>query len=165
MSMSKMCPRCNKVMIPLEEKYCDECKEKAIKAREEYYKENKEQIDERKRKQWREYKAGRTDKKEQAFYNSKSWLMTRDYIKGKYNGLCLMCLLEDDKVNYTDIVHHIIEIKEDWNKRLLVDNLVPLCQHHHWYVHTEYNKNKYSKQDMQERLLKLLQTYEDKYHM
>jgi hypothetical protein len=154
-------------MIPLEEKYCDECKDKAIKAREEYYTEHKEQIDERKRKQWREYKASRTDKKEQAFYNSKSWLMTRDYIKGKYNGLCLMCLLEYSKVNVMDIIHHITEVKGTggWNKRLLVDNLVPLCQHHHWYVHIEYNKNEYSKQNMQERLLKLLQIYEDKYYV
>lgn len=65
------------------------------------------------------------DKKCTAFYNSKEWGIVRDNIKYRDNGLCLLCL-QDRQKNYSDMVHHIIEIKEDWSKRLDRNNLISL---------------------------------------
>lgn len=63
-----------------------------------------------------------------AFYHSKDWERLRDYIKIKYNGCCLHCLLRSNQI-VTDriLIHHIIAIKDDWSKRLDERNLIPLC--------------------------------------
>lgn len=61
------------------------------------------------------------------FYNSLEWKRLRDYVYKKFNHLCLMCLIDDSKINKADTIHHIIPISDDWNKRLVLDNLIPLC--------------------------------------
>jgi hypothetical protein len=60
----------------------------------------------------------RQDKDEQAFYNSEAWLLTREYIKGKYKGLCLYSYYVLGEIVFSDMVHHIVELKEDWDLRL-----------------------------------------------
>lgn len=81
-----------------------------------------------------EYKRYRQDHKEQQFYNSMLWKKTRKERLTIDNGLCQTCL-EDDRLTLADMVHHEIEVKDDWDKRLDIDNLISLCNACHNKVH------------------------------
>lgn len=38
-------------------------------------------------------------------------------------------------IEQANIVHHVIEVKEDWSKRLDIDNLVSVCHSCHNKIH------------------------------
>ncbi|WP_025726773.1 HNH endonuclease signature motif containing protein [Heyndrickxia ginsengihumi] len=78
-------------------------------------------------KQYNEQIRWNKDNKQYAeFYASKEWkLLRRLYIIN--NPLCEQCL-KDNKVTQAQIVHHKIEVREDFSKRLDWDNLESLCR-------------------------------------
>lgn len=97
------------------------------------------------------------NKKYSEFYNSVAWNRISKYIRIKYNGLCLMCLLKDKVLNPCDVVHHIEEIREDYDKRLEEKNLITLCHKCHNMLHSNYTEK-----DKIE-LKKMLKEYEKNY--
>lgn len=72
-----------------------------------------------------------TTNKNQLFYNSGAWRVLRDsFMSLKENLLCQRCLA----VGITqpaEIADHIIEINDNWERRLDPTNLQPLC----WCCH------------------------------
>ncbi len=72
------------------------------------------------------YKQSRTDRREQLFYTSTIWLKTRAKALSRDNGLCQHCL-RGGVVTLADMVHHIIGIKVNWSLRLVLSNLISLC--------------------------------------
>lgn len=141
MPLLKQCPHCNKIYnIELD---CG-CKDKIKKEKYLHYKEN------------------RKDFLEQRFYLSKEWKKLRDYFKVKYNNLCLMCLYKNI-IKSIDEVHHIVEIKEDWDKRLDIDNLIGLCSECHRKVHRAYLKSDSDNKNMKRALIKLKEWYREKF--
>lgn len=139
--LKKFC-RCGK-KIPQNIKMCSECEAKLTKSKREGYK---------------DYKSKRTDIKEQKFYSlsNKAWVITKEVVKARDNGVCLLCESKNDK-GYVDDVHHIIELKEDWSRRFDMSNLICLCKRCHFYVHKKYRKDNKSKKEMQDKLRKLLE--------
>ncbi|MFR3071994.1 MAG: HNH endonuclease [Paeniclostridium sp.] len=139
--LKKFC-RCGK-KIPQNIKMCSECEAKLTKS---------------KRKGYKDYKSKRTDIKEQKFYSlsNKAWVITKEVVKARDNGVCLLCESKNDK-GYVDDVHHIIELKEDWSRRFDMSNLICLCKRCHFYVHKKYRKDNKSKKEMQDKLRKLLE--------
>lgn len=115
--------------------------------------------EEREKKWQRDYKENRKDKTEQNFYNSKPWLKLKQSIDGKYNGMCLYCLYEFSKVIDRKANHHIVEIKEEWERRLDDTNIIPVCDSCHKYIHNEYKKSINNKRNMQKKLFTLLEKY------
>lgn len=80
------------------------------------------------------------------FYNSKEWKQVRHNVKLSYDYLCQECLKED-KYTKADVVDHVIELKDDWSKRLDKNNLIPLCHYHHnikTIAEKEKRKNRYT---------------------
>ncbi len=66
------------------------------------------------------------------FYHSLAWQKCRVDIIKKYFGICLGCWEEGfSNQSETLIVHHIENLKSNWNLRLDKDNLIPLCRYHH----------------------------------
>lgn len=94
-------------------KHCDEHKE-----------ENKVQV--------KEYDKYRFDREPHVrrFYNSKSWRNLRNSVMMDHDWICANCK-RDDMLTAAKIVDHIIEIKDDWDKRLDASNLEPLCHDCH----------------------------------
>lgn len=132
MAIKKMCPRCGKI-IDHTDKYCDECSKNVIK--------NKKDSD----RQYNKFIRQVRDKQYTDFYVSKEWKIVSNIVKDKYKGLCIMCLLQDDKLNSYDLIHHVLELKTDggWEHRFDVDEgLVPLCHAHHNELHGNYNNEK-----------------------
>ena len=116
--MKKICPRCNRRLVSFSKKYCEVCEVKA-------------------NARHKEYKRYRTDDKEQRFYSDPGWIRKREKIKYTDNGYCLICL-NNNYHRAMDTVHHIVELKEDWNKRFDDDNLISLCESCHQVIHRQY---------------------------
>ena len=135
--LSKLCPRCGKKIL-MSEKYCNECNDKIVEDKKQSYK---------------RYKARRDDLKEQRFYCTKEWNMAREIVKARDYGSCRICQSQGNIINF-DVVHHIIELKEDWNKRTNKNNLICLCDKCHSKVHDIYNTDK--KRDMHKFLITLI---------
>lgn len=132
--MKKLCPRCNRRLVSISKKYCEVCETKT-------------------NKRHKEYKRYRSDVREQYFYSTKEWTCKRNKVKYLDNGLCLLCLSEN-RHKAMGVVHHIVELKEDWNKRLDEDNLISLCESCHQIVHKEYRK--INQKELKEKLKKII---------
>ncbi|WP_328031817.1 HNH endonuclease signature motif containing protein [Halalkalibacterium halodurans] len=61
-----------------------------------------------------------------AFYKSPEWRRLRALAFERDNGLCQRCL-KRGILKRADVVHHLIEVKEDWNRRLDLEILESLC--------------------------------------
>ncbi len=70
------------------------------------------------------------------FRSTRKWTRKSLYIKERDSNLCQICIrnLYNTTLtyNYKDLqVHHIIPIREEWDKRLEDTNLITLCPYHH----------------------------------
>lgn len=145
MALKKLCPRCHK-LIDYNLKMCKECEDK------------QKDIESKRQKDYdKKIRYADNNVKYAKFYHSVEWIKLSEYVKMSFNGLCIMCLLEDDVINSYDVVHHIVEIKEDWDKRLDSDNLITLCHLHHNKLHRNYTEEK------KEHLKELLKRYSELY--
>lgn len=98
------------------------------------------------------------DKKCNEFYHSKQWINLREYILNKYKGLDLFEYYLNNNIEYASTIHHIEEVKENWDKRLDVTNLIPVSERSHNTIHSLYNKDKLKTQKL---LLNLIQKWND----
>tara|TARA_R110001606_G_scaffold395513_2_gene567918 strand:+ start:646 stop:984 length:339 start_codon:yes stop_codon:yes gene_type:complete len=71
-------------------------------------------------------------KTKQQFYQSKEWKQTRNYrlYLDSYLCQCEWCKI-NQYIKAATEVHHIIDVDEDWNKRLDIDNLQSLSHECH----------------------------------
>lgn len=145
----KYCPMCKRNKILDSEKMCDTCKNK--------YGDSLEKA------RYKRYAKSRIDKDSQLFYNSKEWKKIRKRVKRRDKGLCLYCLLVNNVISTGDLVHHIVEEKEDKSLRLELDNLIMLCSSCHNEVHREYEKNDISKIKMQNKLKELVEIIKNEF--
>lgn len=82
----------------------------------------------------RKYDRDRREERIKRFYHSKAWKMLRSYVLIRDNYLCRECLKENI-ITSADIVHHIIEVREDFGKRLVSSNCVSVCKSCHNRIH------------------------------
>ncbi|BDR84888.1 HNH endonuclease [Clostridium tetani] len=137
MALKKLCPKCG-CLISMTEKLCQKCMPK--------YEQDKKEHNKLYDRRYR-------DKRSTEFYHSKPWLIVREQIRQRDNGLCKLCL-RNKKIRSMDMVHHIEELREKYNKRLGKDNLICLCNKCHNAVHAEYSNG--NKASMQEELRRLI---------
>lgn len=94
------------------------------------------------------------DKQCAEFYNSPEWEKLRSFVLAKYKGLDLYAFFIQKRIVYADTVHHIEELKENWNRRLDVNNLFPVSSENHNRIHKLYLKDKKRTQKLLFDLLK-----------
>ena len=90
--------------------------------------------EERKKREQAHYDRHQRDRRATAFYRSKEWLATRQAVLVRDHGLCQECLRQG-RITKADTVHHIVELREDWSRRLDPANLISLCSACHNVVH------------------------------
>ena len=139
MALMRMCPKCGK-LIDYKKRYCKNCE---IKKHEEKLQAQKN------------YDRNYRDKESDLFYHSKSWRTKREQIKHRDNGLCKVCLM-NKRIKNSDMVHHIVELKEDRTKGLDDDNLICLCTSCHATIHALYSKSSKDKARVQAMLRDLI---------
>ena len=78
------------------------------------------------KKEYNRYNRERNDKEYVEFYKTKEWQQMRKLALARDRYQCVMCR-NKGIITMADMVHHIIPVKKDWNKRLELDNLMSLC--------------------------------------
>lgn len=83
------------------------------------------------------------DIKTNEFYHSSDWQSVRQLALTRDHYLCQVCKRKGI-IKQGNTVHHIVPIKDDWNKRLDLDNLETICMACHNKEHFEkgYSKSK-----------------------
>lgn len=102
-----------------------------------------------------QYNQYRRDKKAAAFYVSAEWRAVRARALRLYDGLDIYAYYEQQRIVTADMVHHIVELEDDWTKRLELTNLLPLSNSSHGIITALYAKDEATKADTQ-RLLRSL---------
>ena len=105
----------------------------------------------------KEYKKYRKDTREDKFYSSREWTKTRDIAKAKYNGIDIYSYYVLKRVEHGQTIHHIEEIKDNWDRRLDIDNLIYLTESNHQLIHKMYKENK---KDTMNLLFSLIKRWE-----
>lgn len=59
------------------------------------------------------------------------------------------------------IIHHIIPIKDDYNKRFDIGNLIYLTYENHILIHQIYSQSVEQKAQMQKELMELIRRWND----
>lgn len=127
---------CGKI-IKKADKYCEKCKSK-----------QSEKISAKNKHYDKYYR----DAKLKAFYNSTAWHRLTAIVRVRDDGLCALHY-HNGVASKGTMVHHIIPIKDDWNKRLDTANCILLCSECHAKVHSDYDRCREARESMQ-RLLK-----------
>jgi hypothetical protein len=126
-----------KVLVDYGIKYCDK-----HKARHNIYKANRLK--------------DKTEKKIQGFYNSIEWIRARELVKTKQYGIDIVEYYKTGKIVAAETYHHIVEVKEDYSMRLDIYNVLGLTNSNHQKIHGKYNKDDYTRLQIQKELKGLL---------
>ena len=103
-----------------------------------------------------EYNIYRRDKKAAAFYVCDEWRKTRAFTLHLYDGLDIYAYYVQHRIATADMVHHVVEIEEDWNKRLDITNLLPLSNGNHGIISALYKKDEATKKQTQQLLYSII---------
>lgn len=138
MALKRLCVRCGKV-IDYENLRCDKC-----------------QVNfKRERKTTRDIYNQSRDPQLASFYQSIEWKYGRRDIRIRDLGKCRMCASQNKRSD-GKIVHHIEELKDNWERRLDYSNLILVCNKCHERIHKYYDKNQHAKAHMQKKLFDLV---------
>lgn len=130
--MNKLCSICKRKLIPLNKKYCDECMKRS----------KKEAVS-----------------KNESFYKTSKWAKFSLYIRNKYHNLDLYELKVNNRIVKSKVVHHIIPVSENIERKFDEKNTIPLSTKTHLMIEKEYKKGEKEKKAMQELLFSLLEEY------
>jgi len=83
------------------------------------------------------YDKHQRDRRSTAFYNSAEWGRVRQRVLD-LDKIDVYLYMTQGRVAPADTVHHIIPLKEDWNKRLDINNLMSLHHDTHSTLEREY---------------------------
>lgn len=161
MSLKKTC-RCGNI-IDAKEKMCKECEDKHRNTL---------------KRRYSRYNATREDKQDIAFYNTNVWKRVSNKVRGKFFNCCALCLCNSQKIfkdleevsnlNYfiedgrrKNLIHHIIEFKEDTSKATNESNLICVCEKHHRMIHNVYENG--NKERLQRELGILVERWMEKF--
>ncbi|EOU1611936.1 HNH endonuclease [Clostridium perfringens] len=121
--LMKLCAKCGDV-IEYGNRYCATCTDLVEQQKK---KDNK--------KRYKKYSNVRLDKEEQSFYQSKAWKNMRSKVLADYVFIDVYYYYKYNKIVQANTVHHIIEVKEDWDKRLDYYNLICVSKESHKEIH------------------------------
>ncbi len=79
----------------------------------------------------KEYDTHCRNKASKAFYNSNEWRAARARALVRDTGIDIYLYITEDKAVSADMVHHIIELTEDYSKRCNLDNLISVSDKTH----------------------------------
>lgn len=136
---------CNHI-IPYTERYCSE---------------HKKDVEQKKKESYKIYDNRRKQDKEWKFYKTKIWLILRNSVLTHYNNLDLFAYYVEKRIAFANTSHHIIEVRDDWNKRLEFSNQFPCSgsvldlKSTHSKIHSLYKKDKQGTQELLRSLLKM----------
>lgn len=134
--------KCGK-LIPQEMRRCPECEKKENESESRHV----------------EYNRHRRNKKAAAFYTSGEWRKVRALTLSTYDGLDMYAYYVQHTIEPAEMVHHIVEIEDDWSRRLDITNLFPLSDRNHGIISALYRRDPATKRRTQEQLREILRKH------
>lgn len=104
----------------------------------------------------KEYDRFNRDQRARGYYNSIEWQKVRAAALEADQMIDVWLYMTEGKIVKADTVHHIIPLRDDWEKRNELANLMSLSHESHSLIETEYKKDKAS---MESRLSLMLKEY------
>lgn len=138
MELLKVCSKCNEVMEQ-GSAMCVKCNEK-----------NKSRHT--------DYDKTKRNKESSKIYNNKRWKDVRHKVKVRDLYMCMVCFNDKTRVKSVHTVHHIIPVEDDTKGQLIYDlsNLISVCHACHLQIHAAYDKNKFEKELLQNKLFEII---------
>lgn len=106
----------------------------------------------------KEYDRYSRDKQSKEYYNSKEWEHTRETVLELDGYIDVYQYMETGQIAKADTVHHIKPLREAWNQRSDIDNLISLSHGSHSKIEREYKKKK---EEMIPKMQKMLREYRE----
>lgn len=101
------------------------------------------------------------DRKYDTFYHSKEWRQLQRAVMQHYHGMCVYSYIVEHVACPAGAVHHIVEVRDDYTKRLDMRNLMPVSAAvHDGVIRQMYRKNK---QAAQAQLFQILKQWNEKF--
>lgn len=104
----------------------------------------------------KEYDRYSRDKKSKQYYDGMEWTASRKAALDRDEGIDVYLFMTEGRIEIADTVHHIIPLKDDWEKRNDIDNLMSLNHDTHSMIEKMYKKDK---KGTEKRLKEMLQEY------
>lgn len=115
------------------------------------------------KRRYKEYDISRGENKYTQFYKTKEWLMIRDKAISFYDGLDIYSYYKLHLIEYGRTMHHIVEMKEDWAKRLDLDNLIFLTESNHRIIHKRMQEE--NKEMVRKELKELIKRWKEEMNL
>lgn len=120
-----------------------------------------------KSKRYKEEDKYKQDNREKKFYSSVAWQRVRERAISRYNGLDIYSYYVYNRLESGQTVHHIEPVKECWEKRFDIDNLIYLTEENHQQIHKQMResekKNKEVISLLNELVRKFYQEFKENY--
>ena len=108
------------------------------------------------RQRCKTYDMKQRDKKSRAFYTGREWQKKREEILSIDEYIDVYLFMTEGVIIAADTVHHIIPLKDDWEKRFAEENLMSLNHNTHSMIEQKYKANK---PEIEQILMKMLKEY------
>ena len=89
-------------------------------------------------------------------YHSTLWRRLCAEVKEHYSHMDIYSWYVRGKIEVGAIVHHVIPIKDDYDKRFDIGNLIYLTYENHTLIHQSYSQSSERKIQMQQELTRLI---------
>ncbi len=100
------------------------------------------------------------DRKAKAFYNSAEWKAARQAALARDTGIDVYLFMTERRVVPATMVHHIVELREDYGKRSKLSNLISVSEAtHEGVIRQAYGKPD-KKAEMQQALREAVKGYQ-----
>lgn len=109
-----------------------------------------------KSKRFKEYNKDNINKYK-SFYKTGAWIKVRQQVISYYNGIDIYSYYNNGLVEYGQTVHHIEPIKNNWDKRLDITNLIYLTESNHRKLHNRMDNGE--EQQVIHELHKLIEKF------
>ena len=106
----------------------------------------------------KEYDKYTRDKKSDSFYHSDEWEQTRKYVLTLDKGIDVYLYMTTGKLVLADAVHHIEPLKDNWDRRCDLENLISLSHDTHSMIEAMYKKDKV---ETMKSLFEMVRRYRD----
>ncbi len=92
------------------------------------------------------------------FYSTSEWKKARERCIAECFGIDIYSFFVLNKIEYGEIVHHIIPIVNDYSERLRAENLIYLTETNHKLIHSLYENSYDETVKLLKTLLKMAKT-------
>lgn len=107
-----------------------------------------------------EYDKTRRDKGAKEYYNSSEWQTARAAALARDTGIDVYIYMTERRVVPATMVHHIVELREDYSRRSTLSNLISISEATHEGVIKKAYSNPETKREMQQKLRKAVKNYQ-----